>query len=414
MELVVISPEGDQPDEVARLEGLFAAGLERYHVRKPSWNRADLERWLKEIREEWRARMVLHSHHELAEPYGLLGCHWKDSAAPAAGPTGSAVGRGQFTSCSCHRLEDLRARLGRYDSIFYSPVFESDSKPGRPGIGGDQLAELCAFLQSAERRLHPRTRVIALSGITPDRARECAELGFDGVAVMGGIPARPEAALHHFLQYRRALLPPVMCLVENAEQALQLCAAGARFIQLRCKGRTEPEWLGLAREVVRVCRAHGARCIINDRPDIAVAAGADGAHVGNTDMPWPEARVVLGSGRLLGGTVNDASDAVRAVEARCLDYVGVGPLRFTTTKQKLAPVLGLDGISRLLAVLGATRPPLPAWVIGGVQAADLAALREAGAAGVAVSSVLYSGQSIATQFAALAGAWPGRHALLVS
>jgi thiamine-phosphate pyrophosphorylase len=84
-----------------------------------------------------------------------------------------------------------------------------------------------------------------------------------------------------------------------------------------------------------------------------------------------------------------------------LDYVGIGPLRFTATKQKLAPVLGLDGIASLLPLLGG----LPAWAIGGVQPADLPALRQAGLAGVAVSSSLYVNNQVSANHAAFLAAW---------
>ena len=90
-----------------------------------------------------------------------------------------------------------------------------------------------------------------------------------------------------------------------------------------------------------------------------------------------------------------------AAETHVLDYVGIGPLRFTSTKQKLAPVLGLDGIAALLPLLGG----LPAWAIGGVLPADLPALRTARLAGVAVSSSLYANNQITANHAAFAAAW---------
>ena len=84
-----------------------------------------------------------------------------------------------------------------------------------------------------------------------------------------------------------------------------------------------------------------------------------------------------------------------------LDYVGIGPLRFTTTKQKLAPVLGLAGISALLPLIDG----LPAWAIGGVHPADLPALRRAHLAGVAVSSSLYINNQVTANHAAFTTAW---------
>ncbi len=205
----------------------------------------------------------------------------------------------------------------------------------------------------------------------------------------------------------RTALAPVMCLtldgidIGHVEQAHRLCAAGARWIQLRAKGASADEWLALARQVVAICRGHGATCIVNDSVEVALQADADGVHLGRQDLDWTEARRRLGARRLLGGTVNDAADAERAREAGCLDYVGVGPLRFTSTKRALAPVLGLRGVGALVTRLA----PLPAWVIGGIEAQDLPAFRAIGAAGVAVSSALFRDGRIEDNYRALSGAW---------
>jgi len=200
---------------------------------------------------------------------------------------------------------------------------------------------------------------------------------------------------------------PVMALtqdglaLDHCEQAERLCAAGARWIQLRMKNAAPDGWLATARAVVAICRTHGAICIVNDSVEIALAADADGVHLGKLDSDWREARRLLGRARLLGGTVNNSADAARARAADCLDYVGVGPLRFTSTKKNLAPVLGLVGVRELIAQLG----DLPAWVIGGVVPSDLPALRAAGAAGAAVSSSLVRGGRVGENFQAFLTAW---------
>ncbi len=200
---------------------------------------------------------------------------------------------------------------------------------------------------------------------------------------------------------------PVMCITQDglslthAGQAARLCAAGARWIQLRVKNAAPDAWLAIAREVVAVCHTHGALCIVNDNVDVALAAGADGVHLGKLDLDWREARHRLGPLCLLGGTVNDLEDADRALAAGCLDYVGVGPLRFTPTKQKLAPVLGLDGLIACIVRLDS----LPAWVIGGVEATDLPALRAVGVAGVAVSAALFRQDKFEENYRAFAAAW---------
>ena len=203
---------------------------------------------------------------------------------------------------------------------------------------------------------------------------------------------------------------PVMCQtqdglgVPHAEQAARLCAAGARWIQLRVKGAPQADWLAQARAAAAVCRRHGAVLIVNDSVAVAIACGADGVHLGRQDGDWAEARRLLGPDRILGGTVNSAEDARRAVASGCLDYAGVGPLRFTPTKGNLAPVLGLAGVRALIGDLG----PIPAWVIGGVGPGDLPALFRAGAAGVAVSSALHRPGRPEEHLRALLAAWPAQ------
>jgi len=183
---------------------------------------------------------------------------------------------------------------------------------------------------------------------------------------------------------------PLMSITQNgvamghAEQAARLCAAGVRWVQLRMKETPREEWLATARAVAATCRDHDAICIINDSVEIALEAGADGVHLGRTDLDWREARRRLGPERILGGTVNYGWEAERAVSAGCLDYVGVGPLRFTRTKKELAPLQGIDGIHALVKTLNG----IPAWAIGGIEIADVAPLRALGVAGVAVCSAL--------------------------
>jgi len=201
---------------------------------------------------------------------------------------------------------------------------------------------------------------------------------------------------------------PVMCItldgvgLTHAEQARRLCAAGARWVQLRMKGAARGPWLAEALGAARACREHGAVFIVNDDVGIALESGADGVHLGSLDAGWPEARRALGPGRIVGGTVNGDADAERAAASGCLDYAGVGPLRHTGTKANLPPVLGIEGVRRLIGRLRG----IPAWVIGGVEAADMADIAWAGAAGAAVSSALFRGGRVEENLRALAAAWP--------
>ncbi len=168
----------------------------------------------------------------------------------------------------------------------------------------------------------------------------------------------------------------------HAAQAEAACAGGAKWIQFRTKILTGDARLTEARAVVSVCRAHGAICIINDTPALALEAGADGVHLGKEDMSPVEARKILGPAAIIGVTVNFPEDAERVVREGVADYAGVGPWRFTTSKAKLAPVLTPDALRALMASMA----PLPCVVIGGVTVADVSVIRALGAHGVAVSS----------------------------
>ena len=201
---------------------------------------------------------------------------------------------------------------------------------------------------------------------------------------------------------------PLMAITQNgaamghAEQAARLCAAGVRWIQLRMKDATPELWCATAREVAATCRAHGAICIVNDNVDLALEVGADGAHLGRTDLDWREARRRLGPDRILGGTVNYTWEAEKAAAAGCLDYVGVGPLRFTKTKKELAPLQGFEGIRTLVSTLRG----IPAWAIGGIEVADVAPLRALGGAGTAVCSALLRDGAVDRNVRAFLEAWP--------
>jgi thiamine-phosphate pyrophosphorylase len=175
------------------------------------------------------------------------------------------------------------------------------------------------------------------------------------------------------------------------EKAVRLLAGGARVVQLRMKRTPAREALAAAREVVAACRSAGAVCLVNDRVDLALLAGADGVHVGDEDLPPEAARELLGEGRLVGVTVRDLAGARAAREAGA-DYVGLGPVFATTTKQVPAPVLGLE---RFAAVVRDS--PLPVVGIGGVRGENLAALAATGAHGGAVASEALLAEDIAEQ-----------------
>jgi len=171
---------------------------------------------------------------------------------------------------------------------------------------------------------------------------------------------------------------------EGAERA---CRGGVRWVQLRVKDQPYAIWKQLALETQAVARRYGATLLINDNPRLAQDIGADGVHLGQADMPPAEARAMLGATFIIGGTANTFADVQRHVAAG-VDYVGLGPFRFTSTKEKLSPILGLAGYADILRQCRAAGLTVPIIGIGGVTLADVPDLLETGLHGVAVSGAI--------------------------
>lgn len=162
---------------------------------------------------------------------------------------------------------------------------------------------------------------------------------------------------------------------------------GCRWIQLRMKDATDDEVRPIAVEAQKLCRAYGAKFIIDDRVLLVHELQADGVHLGKNDMPIHEARQILGPDFIIGGTANTFEDAKAHYEASA-DYIGCGPFRFTTTKQKLAPVLGLDGYRQIIRKLRAANITIPVVAIGGITKDDIPAILQTGITGIALSGTV--------------------------
>jgi thiamine-phosphate pyrophosphorylase len=168
--------------------------------------------------------------------------------------------------------------------------------------------------------------------------------------------------------------------VETVRAAVRLAPAGQLAVQVRVEDHvTDREAFALTLTVLEVCRAYGVLCLVNDRLHIAVAADADGAHVGADDLPVAAARTVLGPAAVLGATCRNAGDG-RAAVAAGATYLGVGPAFATSTKRGLPDPIGADGVGAVARAV----PGTPVIAIGGVTPARVLELRKAGAYGVAV------------------------------
>lgn len=162
---------------------------------------------------------------------------------------------------------------------------------------------------------------------------------------------------------------------------------GCRWVQLRVKNATVEELRPMALEALRMCREAGATFIIDDHVELVKEIGADGVHVGKNDMPVAEARRILGPDFIIGGTANTFEDVMMHYEAGA-NYIGCGPYRFTTTKEKLSPVLGLDGYREVVAQMRLHGVDLPIVAIGGITAEDIPEIMETGVTGIALSGTV--------------------------
>ncbi|GAA1861477.1 thiamine phosphate synthase [Asanoa iriomotensis] len=177
-------------------------------------------------------------------------------------------------------------------------------------------------------------------------------------------------------------------------------AGGAPVVQVRTKTGTDRQRYAFAREVVLLCRAAGAQCIVNDRVDLALAARADGTHIGADDLPVEVVRRIAGPAHLIGGTARDPERALALVAAGA-DYLGVGPAFATSTKDGLPDPIGPEGVA---AVAEAVRVPVIA--IGGVTAERVPLLRKAH--GVAVVSAVSAADDPAAATKEILAALAGR------
>lgn len=173
----------------------------------------------------------------------------------------------------------------------------------------------------------------------------------------------------------------------HTDNILAACDAGCKWIQLRIKNETPDKVMPVAEAVKKICDRYQAALIINDYPQIAVAVEAAGVHVGKLDMTVAAARAIAGKNMIVGGTANTLADILQHVQDGA-SYVGVGPYRFTTTKQNLSPILGLSGYQSILQVLKEKQIAVPVIAIGGIVQEDIPGLMEAGIHGIAVSGMI--------------------------
>jgi thiamine-phosphate pyrophosphorylase len=184
------------------------------------------------------------------------------------------------------------------------------------------------------------------------------------------------------LQYISQGTTPDMHLM-HIQSALD---AGVTLIQLRLKNVSDEHYLDAAHKAKALCGKYQATLIINDHAHIAQSCHSDALHLGLNDMTIPEAKKLV-PGKLIGGTAN----TFEHVKQRCaeqVDYIGLGPYQFTTTKEKLSPILGVSGYQNIIDHMKAENLHVPVYAIGGIELKDIASIVSTGVYGIAVSGLI--------------------------
>ena len=201
----------------------------------------------------------------------------------------------------------------------------------------------------------------------------------------------PGGGVSHYLSSRMSFELPRLYPVtdrrlsglSHAEQVARLCEGGARLVQLREKHLPAREFYREAEEALGVARSFGAKLIVNDRADVALAVGADGVHLGQDDMPPEAARALLGGEAIIGFSTHGVEQAIIAARLP-VSYIAVGPVFATSSKERPDPVVGLEGVRRVREAIRS----VPLVAIGGITVQTAPEVVGAGADSVAVIAAL--------------------------
>lgn len=170
----------------------------------------------------------------------------------------------------------------------------------------------------------------------------------------------------------------------HLDSAIFALAGGCRWIQLRMKNASPTEVEKVAWKVKKLCNDYNAIFIVDDYVEIAKIVKADGVHLGKNDMPVKEARIYLGNSFIIGGTANSFDD-IKHLYHDGVNYIGCGPFRFTTTKENLSPILGEDGLRKIILDMNKENINVPLVAIGGIERSDISTLFALGVNGIALS-----------------------------
>lgn len=175
--------------------------------------------------------------------------------------------------------------------------------------------------------------------------------------------------------------------------------AGAKVIQFRDKTMADQEFTEVARRIQHLAQAHGAALIINDRVDVAIAIGSDGIHVGRHDRSMSDLKRIVPPEMIIGVSATNYAEAVEMRESGA-DYLGVGPVFPTTSKDDATPAIGLQELARICRDVD-----IPVVAIGGITEANISEIIASGAAGAAVIAAIASAPDMQAATVALRAKW---------
>ena len=186
-------------------------------------------------------------------------------------------------------------------------------------------------------------------------------------------------------------------LYNHIEGIIEACKCGVKWVQLRLKEGTFAEKLAIANQAKLICTDFNATLIINDDPALAKASNANGVHLGKNDMPIKDARIILGNNMIIGGTANTFQD-IQHLCFQGVNYIGLGPFAYTSTKINLSPILGLEGYSNILNLCKSYNINIPIVAIGGITLTPIKPLLQTGIYGIAVSGLLANSNNMQIVF----------------
>ncbi len=181
--------------------------------------------------------------------------------------------------------------------------------------------------------------------------------------------------------------------VSIIDQVKAVLDGGCTWIQIRMKNSSEADVRNTIETIYPICKEYKAFCILNDYVNLAKEMNLDGVHVGKNDMLPSEARNILGAEPMLGVTANSFLDIVKYANLD-IDYFGVGPFQYTSTKEKLSPIIGFEGYKHIISEMNTNNIEIPIVAVGGITISDIDELMQIGVNGVAVSGSIANSSNI--------------------